>query len=55
MFAVKQMYPQIFYAFSDVVVFVLDKPKYVSHPDTGTTTDRIQETSGDGRRFGEYI
>lgn len=26
-FAVKQMYPQVFYAFSDVVVFVLTQPK----------------------------
>lgn len=26
-FAVKRMYPQVFYAFSDVVVFVLTQPK----------------------------
>lgn len=26
-YAVKEMYPRIFYAFSDVVVFVLDKSK----------------------------
>ena len=26
-FAVSEMYPRIFYAFSDVIVFVLDNPK----------------------------
>ena len=28
-FAIKEMYPQVFYAFSDVIVFVLTQPKYV--------------------------
>ena len=31
-FAVKEMYPQVFYAFSDVVVFVLTQPRYERTP-----------------------
>lgn len=30
-FAIKEMYPQVFYAFSDVIVFVLTQPKYVGN------------------------